>query len=127
MVTTTLLEGSVSVANNQGKQVLIKPGEAALSKGDMLTTEQADIELALAWKNGELQFKRQDLRSIMKVIARWYDVELSFEGDVPPREFTGRIKRASNLGVVLKIFEASNIKFELREDNLGKKTLIIKS
>jgi len=42
---------------------------------------------------------------IMKQIARWYDMEVSYEGNVRSEEFAGTVPRTSNLSEVLQIME----------------------
>jgi len=51
----------------------------------------------------------------MRQIARWYDVEVVFEGKVPTEKFVGEIPRNSNLSEVFKILELSNIHFKVED------------
>jgi len=112
---TTLLEGSVKISNNHYTSVL-KPGQQASlnQNSEIRVVNDADADESVAWKDGLFQFTDASIQSIMRQAARWYDVEVSYEGQIPVREFTGRISRnvkASELLGMLK-YEGVNFKIE---------------
>lgn len=109
-INTTLLEGSVRMTSSKAHYVL-KPGEQArVSKnGQMALDEHADVEEAVAWKNGRFVFNEADVETVMRDIARWYDVEIVYAGKVPAEKFAGEIPRNSNITEVFKILELSNV------------------
>lgn len=112
---TTLIKGSVKVFH-EGKSQLIKPLQSAVvSKG--IQVRQAN-DSDLAWKNGIISFRNASIESIMRQVARWYDVEVSIEGKIPERLFTGEISRSSNLSDLIAIFESSNIKFRFNKRHI---------
>ncbi|RZK76451.1 MAG: DUF4974 domain-containing protein [Pedobacter sp.] len=112
---TTLVKGSVKVFHD-GKSQLIKPFESAVvSKG--IRVRQAN-DSDLAWKNGIISFRNASIESIMRQVARWYDVEVSIGGKIPERLFTGEISRSSNLSDLIAIFESSNIKFRFNKRHI---------
>ena len=39
-----------------------------------------DLDEVLAWKEGEFKFSGQPIRAIMRQMARWYDVEVEYQG-----------------------------------------------
>jgi len=105
-IQTTLLEGSVrvSTANAQDER-LLKPGEQAIVGKGKMDIQPVDVESIIAWKNGDFVFDQEDLQSVMKKIARWYDVEVIYplsNGDI---KFSGVISRSRNLSEVLKMME----------------------
>ena len=66
---TTLLEGKVKVLNNQGQTATLQPGQQALlSNADdkMQVKNDADIAVAVAWKNGLFKFEHTDLKTVMR-------------------------------------------------------------
>lgn len=113
-IKTTLLEGSVKVRNNK-TNALLKPGQQANLQKDMLrTTDRVDVEEVVAWKEGYFQFDRKaPIDHVMRQIARWYDVEIVYEGEIPNRRFGGKIARNSQLQDVLKMLELNNIHFRI--------------
>jgi len=103
---TTLLEGSVQVTAVSGKKVVIKPGEQASLTNVDLKVNQADLEAAVAWKNGEFMFNSEPLESIMNKVARWYDVRIDFKApEMKSQTFDGTISRFDNVSKVLKKLE----------------------
>jgi transmembrane sensor len=111
-VTTTLLEGSVQMAGT-----ILKPGEQGQWRADgtMHVDPHANIEEAVAWKNGLFHFEGADLAEVMRQISRWYDVEVVFRGKVPDAKFEGEITRNSNLTEVFKILQLSNVHFTVED------------
>lgn len=110
-IKTTLLEGSVRVipvgTNKNYHAKLLKPGEQSqLNEGD-LKVKAVDTESIVAWKNGDFIFKGDDLKSIMKKVARWYDVEVVYKGDFDNLKFGGYISRSKNISAVLNIMEST--------------------
>ena len=128
-VKTTLLEGKVKVIKTQanvsinpasGKlatALILKPGEQAqLASGNrpnLNLIAQADVEEAVAWKNGQFQFKDTDLPTIMRQIARWYDVKVGYQGKIPDMKFRGKISRDVPLSQIFQILQLSGVNFKL--------------
>lgn len=121
----TLLEGLVKVSSSlaPAKGVQLKPGQQArLHQGGGLTVlADPDMEEVMAWKEGRFQFKDADLKSIMRQLMRWYDIEVEYKGNIEDRYFTADISRNKNLSAVLKILDLSNIHCTIEG-----KTLIVK-
>jgi transmembrane sensor len=121
-IKTTLLEGSVKMSSAKG-QYLMKPGQqASVGKdGKMSLNEEADVDEAVAWKNGRFQFNEADVETVMRDIARWYDVTIEYAGKVPAEKFEGEIPRSSNITEVFKILELSNVHCKIE----GKKITVL--
>ncbi|HEY8898655.1 MAG TPA: FecR domain-containing protein [Niastella sp.] len=117
---TTLLKGAVKVKKGD-KQVMIKPGEQAQVVDDNIKVNR-DINTTkeVAWKNGLFYFKNEDLKTIMRQIARWYDVDVVYEGNVSKEGISGKIYRNANLSEVLKLLNVLEVNFKIE----GKKLII---
>ncbi len=87
------------------------------SKG-LSMVKAADVEEVVAWKNGLFSFNGDDLPSIMRQLARWYNLEIQYEGVVSKRLFTGKVFRNMNLSETLKVFELSNVHFRIEGNKL---------
>lgn len=121
-IKVTLFEGSVKVANATGS-VLIRPHEQAIVSGKEVTvTDKVDVDAVMAWKNGLFSFNRADLKTMMKELARWYDVDVVYEGNVPAMEFGGELQRSLNLSQVLRALEKSQVRFRIE----GNKIIVLK-
>ena len=119
-VLTTLVQGSVKFS--AGKEfVTLEPGkQAVLGKSGSIETREVDTYLYTAWKEGVFAFKRQRLEEIMKVVARWYDVNIFWE-NVSQKEvtFTGKMKRYDDFSKVVEVLEMTgNTEFVIKENNI---------
>ena len=119
-VLTTLVQGSVKFS--AGKEfVTLEPGkQAVLGKSGSIETREVDTYLYTAWKEGVFAFKRQRLEEIMKVVARWYDVNIFWE-NVSQKEvtFTGKMKRYDDFSKVVEVLEMTgNTDFVIKENNI---------
>lgn len=103
---TTLLEGSVQLAYGT-KDLLLKPGQQASLTGKSMELSDVDTEETIAWKNGNFVFNDEDLQSIMRKVARWYDVEVVYQDQLPETSFLGALSRSKNLSALLKVLESS--------------------
>lgn len=113
-INTSLLEGSVKIKKGTISG-LLKPGQQGVLKenSNNLQIKSADMNEVIAWKNGLFQFDGADIKTIMREIGRWYDVQIEYTGMVPDRRFEGKISRDAQLSDVLKILALSNVKFEV--------------
>ncbi|MFT4017225.1 MAG: FecR domain-containing protein [Agriterribacter sp.] len=107
-INTTLLKGSLKVSSGENSK-LIKPGQQAKlnGKGNFQLIPDADVEEAVAWKNGKFSFNSADIKAIMRQVERWYDVDVIFEreGDL---HFTGELSRFVNVSQLLRKLELTN-------------------
>ena len=105
-IRTTLVDGSVKVVSNADHK-LLKPREQAVAAQDgRFNLNVVDVQKVTAWKDGNFLFRDDDLGSIMKELARWYDIDVHFEGVIKDH-YTGTIGRQVNISQVLKMLEAA--------------------
>jgi len=109
---TSLLKGSVKV-----NQKIIKPGQAYLD-GNIVKT---DLDQDIAWKNGVFNFHKLELKEVMRQIARWYDIEVIYEGNIPKTHFFGEMGRDLSLSQVLKGLHGSGLNFRIER---GKRLIV---
>ena len=118
----TLLSGLVDVVNGKISKRLVPGQQASVSKTVFSVDENIDTDEVLAWKNGQFYFGGSDIRSIMKQIERYYDVEVEFRDEVPYR-FVAKISRDVNVSAFLEKLELTNlIHFKIE----GKKIIVMK-
>lgn len=110
---TTLLEGSVRVSNQVGN-VVLKAGEQSQSTLNQ-TIRLREVETAefLAWKDGMFNFHRTDLQTVLRQFERWYNIDVTFEKDVPDIFFTGKIYRNLNLDDALNNLTFLGVRFKI--------------
>ncbi|PTS95275.1 anti-sigma factor [Pedobacter sp. HMWF019] len=117
-IKTTLLEGSVKVNVAESKSsALLKPGQQSVYEKNGLNVVNADLDEVIAWKNGYFLFQDEDIRSIMRKVARWYDIEVVYQGNLSQKHIGGSVSKSKNLNDVLMILKETdefNFKIEGR-------------
>jgi ferric-dicitrate binding protein FerR (iron transport regulator) len=124
-INTTLMEGSVKVnALFRQDSRLIKPGDQAQLKedGKINIVKQANAEQWIAWKNGIFSFDSADLEMSLRQLARWYDIEIEFEGSTAQKKFSGEMQRNLSISQVIKLLETNNVYCRLE----GRKLIVAK-
>ncbi|MBB6498755.1 FecR family protein [Pedobacter cryoconitis] len=108
-VKTTLLEGRVNVNG-----IILKPNQqSVLSPDHQLSIINVDAANVVAWKEGLFKFDHTDIKTLMRQISRWYNVEVVYEGAVNNEQFFGKIERSYSLSEVLKVLELGKVHFRL--------------
>jgi ferric-dicitrate binding protein FerR (iron transport regulator) len=104
-VRTTLLQGAVRVRKGDAA-VLLRPGQqAGIQEGkDIKVINDVDADEVLAWKNNLFSFNDDDIATVMRQVARWYDVDIKYEGKVT-QHFNGNISRKVNVSQLFKMLE----------------------
>jgi len=122
-IKTTLLEGKVKTSVN-GQETILKPGEqVSVSHSSHLSQPiPVETEDVVAWKNGLFHFENAGIKKVMRQIARWYDVEVVYEGTTEKSDpMFVEISRNTRLSDVLKILEESGgVNFSIQ----GKKVIV---
>jgi transmembrane sensor len=123
-VKTTLLEGSIKVTGNGGKNAFqLKPMQQSVNSNEKITViSDADVDEAVAWKNGKFLFRNADLQTVMRQLERWYDVEVEFRGAIAPKHYHGRISRDVPVSQVFEILKTSGVNFIING-----RTIIVKT
>jgi len=108
-IKTTLLEGSVKVGKGSASK-MIRPGEQAQIENhgnSKIMVQAVDVDAAVAWKNGRFIFHGNNIQSVMRQLARWYDVDVSYQGNVTDEEFVGVLNRSryENISQILEMLE----------------------
>ena len=118
---TTLLEGSVKIKRANNVQMLLPGQQAVLTSNTITLKKDVDVSEVVAWKDGFFVFNNTDIQTIMRQVARWYDIGVHFEGEIPSDGFTGKISRNVSLSDFLKVLQLNN----LHVKSEGRKVTII--
>src|SRR5690606_28834510 len=108
MVKTTLQRGSLAVANDDQKLIL-KPNQQAILDKDAKKIATRDVNAAsiVAWKDGIFDFHGMDVEECMRVIARWYQLDIVYKEKVPSVLLGGKMSRGVRLSTFLEFLEAN--------------------
>lgn len=106
---TSLVDGLVRVSTGKGDEVTLKPGmQSIVTTGARIQTGDADLEEALAWRNGLFVFRSESLESIARKLSRWYNVDIVFsDASLRSIRFTGRLRRYDDMNSLLNIIEST--------------------
>jgi ferric-dicitrate binding protein FerR (iron transport regulator) len=122
---TTLIEGKVSVKASESSQVL-KPNQQAtldLVKNS-ITISKVNVRDEISWKNGVFSFKRMPLKDIMKVLSRWYDIDVEFVNpELKDVGFNGVLGKDQKIEEILKIIKNYGI---IKNYEINNKTILLK-
>src|SRR5258708_9576846 len=109
VIKTTLLQGSVRVTMGGASRLLL-PGEQVqvtpsnVPQGQIKLVKEADVDEAVAWMKGVFKFKQVTIGPLMRAIARWYNIDVTYEGKIT-NHFIVTIPRNVTITNVFKILE----------------------
>lgn len=120
-IITTLVEGKVRLTDKNSQPVLLAPAQQAVYQGGF-SVQDVDPMYAVAWKDGDFAFRSSNISEVMQSIARWYDVEVRYEGNFDEDVFSGTISRYEDIDKLLKTMELTGSFHFTREG----RTIIVK-
>ncbi|WP_353196664.1 FecR domain-containing protein [Parapedobacter defluvii] len=123
---TTLVEGSVDItANKASRSIRLSPGQESFVDGSGLpTVRQVETGQAIAWINGLFRFDGNTIDEVMRQLARWYDVEVVFDGMPPTDKLYGEVNRNTTADTPLELLSFFNFKHHVSSVN-GKTRITI--
>lgn len=107
-VRTTLMEGSVRVSSGKGQAIVLSPGEQSSLRGKNIQVTQVNAEDVLDWKYGNFVFNDENLESILRKVARWYNVEIVYEMEPSESSLLGKVSRSKNISAILHAIEQTD-------------------
>lgn len=122
---TTLVEGRVNIVVDENREQL-NPGEQSVwNVGTRnITKHIVDVNYDIAWVRGYFNFRKKPLKDIMKVLSRWYDVDISFEKhELKEVKFSGLLNKEQSIETILDGIK--NTKF-INAYEIKNKTITIK-
>lgn len=122
---TTLVEGKVLVDIDNKKQYLVPNQQSKFNLNTgRIEVSEVDIYNTISWKNGIFSFDDKSLKEIMKVLSRWYDMEVIFESTAIENEkFIGQLSKDQDIKDVLLVIKKSGV---IKDYEFKGKILIIK-
>lgn len=121
---TTLVQGKVSIKTELTKKIL-KPSEQSNLNLNTngIQVSVVDVYSEISWKDGIFSFKGKPLKDIMKVISRWYDVEVIFENkNLESIKFKGTLEKSQSIDEILSIMKS----YSINNYEIKNKTIILK-
>ena len=122
-IKVTLAEGKVAI-QNASKRVALIPGQQAMVKDgqESISVKYVNVEETVAWKNGWFVFHHESIQNVMKLAARWYDIEVIYEGGMINKQFGGNISRYKEITELLQNLKLTGgIKYRIE----GRKVVLL--
>lgn len=120
--TTTLIDGGVRLIaesfSSKNSSVVLQPGEQGKIEDGRIAVSKVETDAAIAWKEGYFYFRDAGIKSVMRQLQRWYNIQVIYEGEVPQRSFRGKIQRDLNLSDVLAFLKEAEVHFRIEGNNL---------
>ena len=115
---TTLVEGKVAVntLDYDNTAYLVPNQQLKLDLINNITViSEVDFYREISWKNGVFSFKNKTLKDIMKVLSRWYEINVVFDiQQVENVVINGTLKKNLSIVEIMEtITNASDIDYEI--------------
>ena len=122
---TTLVEGKVLVNTEDTSQEL-KPSEQANlnAQGGTMSVSKVNVYNEISWRDGVFSFRRKPLAEIMKVLSRWYDIDVIYVNkEVKKAGFNGVLDKGQDIEEILEVIKNFGI---IKAYEINNKTVILK-
>lgn len=96
---TTLIEGSIKVNG-----LILEPGQQT----DGTRIKIVNTNIYTAWKDGNFHFEDDNIQTVMRQLARWYNIDVNYQGQISNNVFYADITRNRNISAVLEILQNTN-------------------
>lgn len=122
---TTLVEGKVAVSTAGKNQILVPDQQSNLDMvNNSMSVVTVDVYKEISWKEGVFSFRNKPLKEIMKVLSRWYDMDVVFENKaIETEKFMGTLGRDQSIEDILNAIKSTNIINTYRINN---QTIVLK-
>lgn len=111
-IKVTLLQGSIKVSDGISNKI-IKPGQQALVASGIKVLSNINMDAVMAWQKEQFVFSGLDAKTLMRQVARWYDVEVVFERDISGVKLGGSVSRDISLSTLIAALKKYNIHCKL--------------
>lgn len=97
-VKISLVEGAVKVKN-----VILKPGEQAVTTNSGISIHPFDESEELSWRQGIFYFSNTSLSEIARVLPRWFGIPVIMDNNhIAGETFTGSLERSQSINIFLE-------------------------
>ena len=124
VIQTTLVNGSVRVTSEiqPGQPVVLTPGRQAemnVRTGN-IESREVSVESYVGWKEQLFVFDEENMESMMRKLARWYDVDITIESPVlREKTFYGVIRKYENISKILDMLKKTqNVDYTIKGRNI---------
>jgi transmembrane sensor len=123
---TTLVEGKVNISIENRKQSLIPNQQLNLDlkTNNLILNKNIDVYNEISWKEGVFSFDGKSIQEIMKVLSRWYDINVVYENTISnDLEFVGIFHKNKTIQEILSNIKKSGI---IKDYKINNNEIILK-
>ena len=109
---------------NYDTPAMLQPGQQAQTDNHtyhIKVEKHADVNKAMAWKNGFFNFEDASLEEVMRQLERWYDIEVVYEKGIPEITFGGKLSNDVSLSGLLRSLQQMDVHFRIE----GRKLIVL--
>lgn len=131
---TTLVNGKIRLSLaakpgeaslNPDKSLILVPGEQGALRNSHIAKSNVDVSQYTAWKDGFFDFNRLPTPAAIAQLARWYDLDVVYDGKLPEANLFAYIDRNKPLSAILKALEKSKLKFKVVQAGERKQLIVL--
>jgi transmembrane sensor len=121
---TTLVEGKVAIKNAINEEVLSPNQQSVITNTtNKIVINSVNVSTEISWIYGKFIFNRKSLKDIMKVLSRWYDMDVVFtQKQTEDQLFTGTLSKGQNIEEILLLIKNTHF---INTFEINNKTIII--
>ena len=113
-----MLQGSVEVSGEKGKQ-LLKPGQQAIYTEKGIEVKEVNAALYCSWIQDRFVFVSEELEAVTRKLERWYGVSIVNEtGLVFTQSFSGEFDREDIHVAIESLCANLNITYTMDKDRI---------
>jgi len=121
-INTTLVEGAIALTVQESRE-LLSPKEQLRYFRDSgsYAVQEVNVDKEIAWINGEFSFDDDSLEEVMRVLSRWYDVEIKIASDSKTKQqrFKGRLSRNQAIEKILtSLKKTNNVDYQINDHQI---------
>ncbi len=121
VIATTLVEGKVTIDHDTVKRALTPNNQLQFNTiTKEINVVPIDVKHEIAWRKGLFSFRNKPFKDIMRVISRWYDVDVVFvNSELKDITFNGVFNKKLSIEEILEVIENSKeAKFEIKNKTI---------
>ncbi len=122
---TTLVEGKVVINTETAKRVLQPSQQLNLNPyNNSMELATVNVYNEISWKDGVFSFRRKPLVEIMKVLSRWYDMDVIFEDpELEKARFNGVLDKDQKIEDILNTIKNFRV---IKDYEIINKSILLK-
>ncbi|ALJ06492.1 hypothetical protein APS56_15715 [Pseudalgibacter alginicilyticus] len=122
---TTLVEGKVAISTGISQESLL-PNQQSIynTLNHSLVISEINVKPEISWKDGVFIFESKELKGIMLVLSRWYDMDVVFDTEkLENQKFTGLINKNYGIQDIMSVMKDTDV---INTYSINGKTITLK-